>query len=134
MRAVYGLVVTCMVLFTACSDFQPAKTAEVGGFQLQVKTDPVLAVGKSSDVTLAIRDSINQGVADCNVRFRQYMPGHQMKLDDTYVVMEDQAKVGNYVGHSGEFSMGGDWVLEFTFVCGPDSYTQAIDYHLEWPE
>lgn len=134
MRALYYLIAAGGLTLTACSDFQPAKTAEIGGFQLQVQNDPALAVGKSSNVTLSIRDGINQAVADCNVRFRQFMPGHQMSLDDTYVVMEDEAKVGNYLGHSGEFSMGGDWVLEFSFVCGPDSHQQTFDYHLEWPE
>ncbi len=135
MRIANYVVLSGCLLLSACSDLQPAKTATVGGYALQVKTDPApLMVGKSAGITLSIHDGINQPANNCKVRFRQYMPGHEMELDDTYVLMVDQAKVGKYAAHSGEFRMGGDWVIEFDFACGKDRHTQPFDYHLEWPE
>ncbi len=135
MRIASYMIVGGCALLTACSDFQPAKTGSVGGYELQVKTDPApLMVGQNAAVSLSIRDGINQPVSNCEVRFRQYMPGHEMALDKTFVLMVDQAKVGIYDGKSGEFSMGGEWVLEFDFLCGADHYTKAFDYKLEWPE
>ncbi len=135
MRIASYMIVGGCALLAACSDFQPAKTGSVGGYELQVKTDPApLMVGQNAAVTLSIRDGINQPVSNCEVRFRQYMPGHEMALDNTFVLMVDQAKVGLYDGKSGEFSMGGEWVLEFDFICGADHYTKAFDYKLEWPE
>jgi len=118
-----------------CADFQPAKTAHIGGYELQLKTDPApLMVGKDAAISFSIRDSINQPVADCKVHFRQFMPGHEMPLDAVYVKMVDEAKIGAYDARSGEFKMGGDWVLEFDFSCGADRHMQAFDFHLEWPE
>ncbi len=132
--ASYFVVGGCALL-TACSDLQPAKTASIGGYALQVKSDPApLMVGKSAGVSISIHDGKNQPATDCKVRFRQYMPGHEMSLDNIFVLMIDEAKVGKYEGRSGEFSMGGDWVLEFDFTCGADHYTQSFDFHLEWPE
>ncbi len=128
-------VVGSCLLVAACSDFQPAKTGSVGGYELQVKTDPSpLMVGGDAAVSFSIRDRINQPVENCAVRFRQHMPGHEMSLDKTFVPMVDEAKVGLYTARSGNFSMGGDWVLEFDFTCGSDHYTKAFNYTLEWPE
>ncbi|HEC19801.1 MAG TPA: hypothetical protein ENI97_10730 [Gammaproteobacteria bacterium] len=122
-------------LFLAACEFQPPKTASVGGYELQLSTDPApLMVGQNAAVSLLIRDGLNQPVTDCKVRFRQHMPGHEMSLDNTFVPMTDPAKVGKYTAQSGEFRMGGDWVLEVGFVCGADSHTVPFDYHLEWPE
>lgn len=135
MRVVSGLIIGCGVLLSGCSDFQPAKTASVGGYSLQVKSDPApLMVGQDASVTFSVRNNINQPVTDCEISFRQYMPGHEMSLDNVTVPMVDEAKVGDYHARSGDFSMGGDWVLEFDFTCGSDHYTQPFDYHLEWPE
>ncbi len=123
------------LFLTACSDLQPPKTALVGGYELQLKTNPSpLMVGKNAAVSFLIRDGLNQPVADCKVRFSQHMPGHEMSLDNTFVPMTDPAKVGKYDAHSGEFGMGGDWVLEVDFICGVDHHTKAFDFHLEWPE
>jgi YtkA-like len=122
-------------LFLSACDFQPPKTASVGGYELQLSTDPApLKLGQNAAVSLLLRDGLNQPVADCNVRFRQHMPGHEMSLDDTFVLMTDPVKVGKYQGQSSEFRMGGDWVLEVEFVCGAESHTVAFDYRLEWPE
>ncbi|MCF6322792.1 MAG: FixH family protein [Gammaproteobacteria bacterium] len=130
----YMAVVGCLLL-TACADFQPAKTGSVGGYQLQLKSDPApLKVGSKASIEFSIRDGINQPVDSCTVRFRQYMPGHEMSLDNVLVLMIDEAKVGIYTADSGEFSMGGDWVLEFDFICGADHHTIPFDYTLEWPE
>jgi len=135
MRSASCLITGGCLLLVGCSDFQPAKTASTGGYQLQLKTDPApLMVGQNAAVTFSIRDGINQPVTDCKIHFRQYMPGHEMSLDKVQVPLIDEAKVGDYYGRSGEFSMGGDWVLEFDFVCGADHYTQPFDFHLEWPE
>ncbi|MBL1260244.1 MAG: FixH family protein [Thiotrichaceae bacterium] len=130
----YMVVVGCLSL-SACSDFQPAKTGSVGGYQLQLKNDPApLKVGSKASIEFSIRDGVNQPVDSCTVHFRQYMPGHEMSLDNVFVLMVDQAKVGIYTADSGEFSMGGDWVLEFDFICGADHHTIPFDFKLEWPE
>lgn len=135
MRAAKYLVISGCMTIAACADFQPAKTAHVGGYELQLKTDPTpLMVGKNAAVSFSIRDGVNQPVANCKVHFRQYMPGHEMPLDKVNVIMIDEAKVGDYDVRSGEFKMGGEWVLEFNFICGADHHTQSFDFHLEWPE
>jgi len=135
MKTASVMAVTGCLLLTACADFQPAKTGSIGGYQLQVKTDPApLMVGQDASVEFSIRDSINQPADSCTVRFRQYMPGHEMSLDKVFVPMVDQAKIGLYEADSGDFSMGGDWVLEFDFICGADHHTIPFDYKLEWPE
>jgi len=135
MRIASLVMIGGCVLLTACSDLQPAKTATVSGYALQVKTDPApLMVGQSAGITLSIHDGKNQPANHCKVRFRQHMPGHEMALDNTYVLMADEAKVGKYAAQSGEFRMGGGWVLEFDFVCGKDRHIQPFDYHVEWPE
>ena len=134
MRRAPCLLASVFLSLSAC-DIQPPKTASVGGYELELKTKPSpLMVGQNAAVSVLIRDGLNQPVADCSVRFRQHMPGHEMALDDTYVPMTDPAKVGKYAGHSGEFRMGGDWVLEVDFVCGADHYTVPFDFRLEWPE
>jgi len=128
------LMVSSFLLLTAC-DIQPSKNASIGGYELELTTKPSpLMVGQNAAVSVLIRDGLNQPMADCNVRFRQHMPGHEMSLDDTFMPMSDPAKVGKYEAHSSEFRMGGDWVLEFDFVCGVDHYTVPFDFKLEWPE
>jgi len=121
-------------LLAAC-DIQPPKTASAGGYELQLDTVPAPPrVGQDAAVSLLIRDGLNQPVAGCDVRFRQHMPGHEMSLDDTFVPMRDPARVGKYEARSGEFRMGGDWVLEADFRCGAERYTVPFDFHLPWPE
>jgi len=57
----------------------------------------------------------------------------EMDQDSSYIDMKDEGK-GVYKGKSGEFSMGGEWLIEFEMKCQNNTHTVQIPYHLEWPE
>jgi hypothetical protein len=126
--AVYG--VAALVLLAACAD-DDRQTRQVGDYFVTVTTDPAkLEVGHDAAVTARIsRD--DEGVEGCRVSFRQYMPAHQMTTDHSLHVMESLGK-GLYRGRGSEFSMGGDWELEFQFNCGSRVKTVAFPYNLVW--
>lgn len=111
----------------------PSKSQQAGSFFLSVDTDPrPPEVGGSAEVTATVRQG-NQPASDCRVKFRQYMPGMEMSGDKTFFDMV-QKGAGAYQARSGEFSMGGDWVLEFTLDCGGKTQTVNFSYPLEWPQ
>ena len=123
-------------LTAGCSDRDSGKTFEFPDFDINIKTDPdPLKVGKDADIRISIIDSAEGHAArsGCNVKFRQYMPGMEMAMDDAYMDMKEINK-GIYKGRSGEFSMGGDWVIEFDINCQNEIHTVPIPYHLEWPQ
>lgn len=111
-----------------------SKPQQAGSFFLSLDTDPrPPEVGGSADVTVTVRQN-NQPAADCRVKFRQYMPGMEMSSDKTWFDMAQQGATGVYQARSGEFSMGGDWVLEVTLDCGEKTQTANFNYRLEWPQ
>ena len=123
-------------VIAGCSDGDSGKTFEFPDFDINIQTEPeTLQVGKDAAIRVSIIDSSDEHNAKsgCGVRFRQYMPGMRMDSDDIYMDMKESKK-GIYQGRSGEFSMGGDWVIEFDIKCENETHTVPIPYHLEWPE
>ncbi|MFZ5594121.1 MAG: FixH family protein [Pseudomonadota bacterium] len=111
-----------------------AKLQQAGSFFLSMDTDPrPPEVGGSAGVTVTVRQN-NQPAADCHVKFRQYMPGMEMSSDKIWFDMAQKGATGVYQARSGEFSMGGDWVLEVALDCGGKTQTANFNYHLEWPQ
>jgi YtkA-like len=130
------VLLTLLGMITGCSDGDSGKTFEFPDFDINIQTDPeTLQVGKDADIRVSIIDTSEEHAAKsgCGVKFRQYMPGMQMDNDDIYIDMKE-AENGVYQGRSGEFSMGGDWVIEFDIKCQDETHTVPIPYHLEWPE
>ena len=126
------LVLAAAALIGGCSD--GAQQREVGGITLSAVTDPAVPqVGRSALITAKLhRDG--SPVGDCRLRMRQFMPGMEMSGDDTWHALAPAQSPGTYQATSGEFSMGGDWQIEFVLECGDAVHTVAIPYHLEWPE
>lgn len=115
----------------ACSGNDNAQTRQVDDYFLTVTTDPEkLAVGSDAEITVNIEKD-HEGMGGCHPRFRQYMPAHQMSPDQTWHNLEPLEK-GLYRGRGTEFSMGGDWELEFQFNCGDGMKHVVLTYKLVW--
>ena len=130
----FAVLLTMMGVMAGCSSGDSGKTFEFPDFDFSIYTEPTpLQVGKDADIRVSIMDETHEAITGCGVRFRQYMPGMEMSEDHTYRDMQE-VKSGVYQGRSGEFSMGGDWVLEFEVNCQDRTHTVPIPYHLDWPE
>lgn len=129
-----AILVMPVVMITGCSDWDDSKTFEFPDFDFTIKTDPKpLEVGEDAQISVLLMDGEHAAMPGCSIRFRQFMPGMEMDTDNKYLDMKE-IKKGVYRGRSGEFSMGGDWVIEFDVKCQNNSHTVPIPYHLEWPE
>lgn len=132
----YMTLATCLTLATlttACSAERNAQTVQEGPYSVSVATDPSpLQVGTAAHISARVSKN-DQASADCQLRMRQFMPEHVMSDDHTWHEMDAKGK-GRYTGQSGEFSMGGDWELEFELHCEQDTVAVRFPYHLEWPE
>lgn len=128
-RAIFVTAVT--FTFTACSGDKNGQTHQVGDYFITVTTDPAkLQVGSDAEFTAHIaRD--DDDVASCRVSFRQYMPAHQMTTDHSLHAMANLGS-GLYRARGTDFSMGGDWELEFQFNCGDGTKTAVFPYQLQW--
>ena len=122
-------------LLAGCSGGQSdGKTQQAGAFFMSVNTTPnPPEVGSNAEVVATIKNG-NQPSSQCKVGFRQFMPGMEMSGDATVYAMAQQGTSGVYQARGGEFSMGGEWILEFTLEC--DGKTQAVKfpYNIKWPE
>lgn len=128
-RAVY--VAPVLILFAACAADNHSQTHQVDDYFITVTTDPqTLQVGSDAEVTAHIGKD-DEGVDACKISFRQYMPAHQMTSDRTWHNMEALGN-GLYRGRGTDFSMGGDWELEFQFNCGDGMKTVVFPYQLTW--
>ena len=122
---------TVLLLLAACAADNNNQTRHLGDYAVTVSTDPPkLEVGKAAAVTAYIGKD-DEGIERCRVSFRQYMPDHQMTTDDTRHIMNDLGK-GLYRADGSEFSMGGDWEMEFQFNCGDGMKTIVFPYKLVW--
>lgn len=126
--------VLALLSLAACSDWRGGEEVRVEGYQARVLTDPdPLRVGEAADVVLLLSEMTGRDAAGCLARFRQYMPGMEMSRDKVFVPLE-AVSPGRYRARSGEFTMGGDWVLEFRFDCGSGERIFRLRRHLEWRE
>jgi len=122
---------TALLLLAACAADNNNQTRQLGDYSVTVSTDPPkLEVGGAAAVTAHIAKD-DQDIERCRVSFRQYMPDHQMTTDHTRHIMNDLGK-GFYRADGSEFSMGGDWEMEFQFNCGDGMKTIVFPYKLVW--
>lgn len=123
------------MLLIGCSGGQSdGKVQQAGAFLLSVNTTPnPPEVGSSAEVVATIKAD-NQPGSHCKVEFRQFMPEMDMSGDKTIYTMVQEGASGVYKARSGEFSMGGAWVLEFSLACDGKAQTVKFPYNLEWPE
>jgi hypothetical protein len=126
-----GAVPAALLLLAACAADNNKQSRQLGDYFITVSTDPPkLEVGSAAAVTAHIaRD--DQDIERCRVSFRQYMPDHQMTTDHARHIMNDLGK-GFYRAAGSEFSMGGDWEIEFQFNCGDGMKTIVFPYKLVW--
>lgn len=109
-------------------------TQQAGDFFMSVQTTPnPPEVGSNAEVVATVKSG-NQPKSDCKVGFRQFMPSMEMSSDNTVYSMIQQGTSGVYQARGGEFSMGGEWVLEFTLECNGKTQTVKFPYNLKWPE
>jgi hypothetical protein len=118
-----------------CSGGSPdGTTQQAGDFFMSVQTTPnPPEVGSNAEVVATVKMG-NQPNSDCKVGFRQFMPSMEMSNDNTVYSMVQQGTSGVYQARGGEFSMGGEWVLEFTLECNGKTQTVKFPYNLKWPE
>lgn len=126
-----GSLLLAVLLSTACSADKTSQIHHIGDYFIRVTTEPQeLRVGRDAEVTAHIsRD--DQDMEICRVSFRQYMPKQQMTTDHMMHVMKHIGR-GTYRAHGSEFSMGGDWTIEFQFNCGDGMKTIVFPYNLQW--
>jgi hypothetical protein len=125
------LMVAALSLIAGCSADDKTQTRQVDDYFLAVSSDPeTLKVGSDAEITLHIEKD-DESVAGCKPRFRQYTPAHQMAGDNTWHNLEP-LEPGLYRGRSTDFSVGGDWELEFQFNCGDGMKTIVFPYTLTW--
>ncbi len=126
------VVMTAGMLSLACSD--KGQQREVDGMSLSVFSRPaVFEVGSNAEITATLQRN-GKPAGDCSLRVRQYMPGMEMGADAAWHTMEPDRSAGKFRATTGEFSMGGDWELEFAIECGEVTRKAAFRYTLEWPE
>lgn len=129
-----ALAMGLAVLVGGCGKGDEVTKQEIGGWTLAMSTQPhPPRVGEAAQVTLSVQSS-GSVREHCKVHFRQYMAGHTMDGDTLQMEMLPSKERGTYVGKSREFSMGGDWSMEFTTTCGQATQTATFPLHLEWPE
>jgi len=129
------LVVSSVLLWlAACDSTERVAPETLGSYTvwLSHKPDP-LKVGYDADFRLLIHNKSDAGVEGCNVALRQYMPGMEMTTDETALPMHSEGG-GVYMGHSHEFTMGGEWFIELTMDCGDGPLSHTYSYTLEWPQ
>jgi len=120
-----------LLILAACAADNNNQTRQIGDYFLTVSTDPPkLEVGRAAAVTVHISKD-DEGIERCRVSFRQYMPDHQMSTDHAGHIMNELGK-GFYRADGSEFSMGGDWEMEFQFNCGNGMKTIVFPYKLVW--
>ncbi|HHM06300.1 MAG TPA: hypothetical protein ENJ19_11265 [Gammaproteobacteria bacterium] len=128
-----GALCGAILVLGACAPAKTPVTATVGDYTLAVTSEPQpLQVGESADIFVALSKA-GAPADDCQLRFRQYMPDHEMSEDRVWNTLTATGK-GRYRGRGGEYHMGGDWELEFELNCGGEPHKVALPFHLEWPE
>ncbi len=135
---VFALALTMVMvagLLTGCSGGQlDGKTQQAGAFFMSVNTTPnPPEVGSNAEVVATVKNG-NQPNSQCKVGFRQFMPGMEMSNDKIVYTMVQQGTSGVYQARGGEFSMGGEWILEFTLACDGKAQVVKFPYHIKWPE
>jgi len=128
------IMILVLMLSISCST-ETVQTKNIGDLQLDMSTEPdPLEVGEPALIKLNV-EKTGKSVSQCQIRFRQHMPGMEMKDDNTYTEMKEQADSGKYQGHGLPYHMGGDWEIEFEVKCGDAALQKAgFPYHIKWPE
>ena len=118
----------------ACSAGKNTQSHQIDGLMVSVETNPSpLQVGRNAEITASLTEEGGAELSGCQLRFRQYMPGMEMSADNTFFTMVEEGS-GRYHAQGGEYTMGGDWKIEFVVNCSGSEHTAAFPYHLKWPE
>ena len=126
------LMAAMVVMLTACGGDKD-RSISLGKYEMNIKTDPSpLQVGQDAELTVRFKKT-DEALNACHLAFRQFMPEHQMDSDHAWHEMEHLGK-GLFRGRGVEFTMGGDWQLEFKLDCGGTVQLASATYNLEWPE
>lgn len=101
--------------------------------QLTISTEPdPLQVGSSALIKAQFSPA-GELKTSCRLSWRQYMPGMEMKNDHVLYAMTETAE-GEFAARGGDYSMGGEWLMEFSVSCGDKTAQVIFPFHLEWPE
>lgn len=126
-----GIAATLALLAGCAKD--SGQSITLGHYDVTLATDPhPLQVGEDAEITARV-EKPDDALDACRLAFRQYMPEHEMSGDSAWHAMESPSK-GLFRGRSDEFTMGGEWELEFKLDCKGDAQRATVPYTLEWPE
>lgn len=131
-RYLYAGVAATLALLAGCAK-DTGQNITLGHYGMTLSTDPhPLQVGEDAEITARVQKP-DDALDACRVAFRQYMPEHEMSGDTAWHAMGSLGK-GLFRGRGDEFTMGGDWELEFKLDCKGDVQRATVPYTLEWPE
>ena len=135
LRFVLTVLLAAAVLSICACSTDAGKTAKLDDLQLTIRTDPAPPkVGYDALIQATLTGKDQQPRNDCQLRFRQFMSGMEMDTDKSYISLKRTADDGEFEARSAEFSMGGNWILEFELDCqGKESRRQFV-YNVPWPE
>lgn len=133
------LIVLSLILLTltlvGCSSGGETRSTRFDGYTLSFTTDPSpLQVGRPAAIDAVLGNDDGHSLDSCAIRYRQFMPGMQMDKDEVLKDMDPGSKSGHFHVQTAEFSMGGDWQLEFNVRCGQMSHTVSFTIALAWPQ
>lgn len=118
-----------------CTDNRATLTETKNGYVLAVRTDPEPPqVGKTAVVTAVLHYAGRPELADCPIRFRQFMPALKLDGDNQYHAMRKALTSGIYSGESGVFPRGGKWIIEFEITCHDEKTVMQFHFHLAFPK
>lgn len=131
-----GLVLSVVAVALLVMPEKNIRIEPIGSYSMAIVTNPSpLKVGYDALLKVELeRDSGSGVVTGCDLRFRQYMPGMDMSLDNVTTRMQEQGVNGRYTARTGKFPMGGEWVFEYTLVCDGQIHSASVSYVVPWPE
>ena len=131
-RYLYAGIAATLALLAGCAE-DSGQRITLGDYSMTLATDPhPLQVGEDAELTARVQKP-DDALDACRLAFRQYMPEHEMSGDTVWHAMESSSK-GLYRGRGDEFTMGGDWELEFKLDCKGNVQRTIVPYTLQWPE
>jgi len=129
------LGISLTLTLVSCSSGGETRSTRFNGYTLSFTTDPSpLQVGRTATIDAVLGNDDGHSLDSCTIRYRQFMPGMQMDNDRVLKDMDPGSRSGHFHVQTAEFSMGGDWQLEFNVRCDQMSHTASFTIALAWPE
>lgn len=121
-------------LLISCADHRETYTETSGGYVLAMRTDPEPPeVGKAAEITAVLHYQGRSGLADCPVKFREYMADVGGPPSDDYHTMRQALTSGIYRGQSGVFSDIGKWIIDFNVKCDDATFDLKFPIYVVKP-